>query len=73
MNNFAELLTNARESKHMSKTEVAQYFNWTPMYYGRYENGYLKPQGTNIKKFADFIGVSVKELKNILEINNDNK
>lgn len=73
MNNFAELLTKARESKHMSKTEVAQYFNWTPMYYGRYENGYLKPHGNNIKKFADFIGVSVKELKDILEINNDNK
>jgi len=66
MTKFTELLIKVRESKHMTKTEVAQFFNWTPMYYGRYENGYLTPQGTNIKKFADFMGISEKQLKEIL-------
>lgn len=66
MTNFVKLLIKARESKHMTKTEVAQLFNWTPMYYGRYENGYLKPQGANIKKFADFMGISVEQLTELL-------
>ncbi len=67
MSKFTELLTNAREQKHMTKNDVANLMGWTPMYYGRYENGYLIPKGSNITKFASFIGVSCDELEKILE------
>lgn len=73
MTSFTELLIKARESKHMTKTQVAKLFNWTPMYYGRYENGYLKPQGANIKKFADFIGITTEQLTKIIANNHDKK
>lgn len=64
---FAEALTKARISKRMNKTQVANYFGWTPMYYARYENGQLLPTKVNYKKFADFIGISVDELIELIE------
>ena len=67
MSKFSELLINAREQKHMTKVDVAKLMGWTPMYYGRYENGYLVPKGSNITRFASFIGVSYDQLKKILE------
>jgi transcriptional regulator with XRE-family HTH domain len=73
MSRFTELLIKARESKKMTKSQVAEYFNWTPMYYGRYENGYLVPRGQNINRFADFIGISPKELEKILSNKELNK
>lgn len=72
MSNFTKLLKKTREDKNLSKIEVAKLFGWSPMYYGRFENGYLIPSKNNIKKFSEFIGLSVDELNNILKINNKN-
>ena len=72
MSDFTKLLKKTREDKNMSKIEVAKLFGWSPMYYGRFENGYLNPSNNNIKKFSEFIGLSVDELNNILKLNNKN-
>ena len=72
MSKFTKLLKKTREDKNLSKIEVAKLFGWSPMYYGRFENGYLIPSKNNIKKFSEFIGLSVDELNNILKINNKN-
>lgn len=69
MSKFTELLTKKREEKHMLKIDVANLFGWTPMYYGRYENGYLKPTKNNIQIFAKFLEIPVEELKKIVEEN----
>lgn len=66
MDEFSSLLKRAREKKHLTKSQVASLFGWTPMYYGRYENGKLNPTKTNYEKFAKFIGISVTELEKIL-------
>lgn len=67
MSKFTELLTKKREEKNMLKIDVANLFGWTPMYYGRYENGYLKPTKNNIQMFAKFLEISVEDLKKIVE------
>lgn len=67
MSSFTEELKKARESKNMTKTQVAKLFGWTPMYYGRYENGYLTPTKYNLNLFANFMGMAVEELKELLD------
>lgn len=69
---FTQLLTEAREKKNMTKAQVAAQMGWTPMYYGRYENGYLLPTSTNMRRFAEFIGIQEKELSKIVETNRAN-
>lgn len=66
MDEFSNLLKKARIKKHMTKGQVASYFGWTPMYYGRYENGKLIPTRTNYEKFAKFMGITVNQLIKIL-------
>lgn len=63
---FKDLLIKTRESKNMTKKQVAMLFDWTPMYYGRYENGYLKPKKANLKKFAEFLEIPEKKLESLL-------
>ncbi|MCR4898290.1 MAG: helix-turn-helix transcriptional regulator [Acholeplasmatales bacterium] len=65
-NKFAETLRKKREEKSMTKKDVAESFNWTPMYYGRYENGYLLPNKANYDRFAKFMGISVSELEELI-------
>ena len=67
---FTDLLIETRIKKNMLKFQVADIFGWTAMYYGRFEKGDLIPNKSNIKKFADFIGLSVSEIEQIL---NDEK
>ena len=67
MSLFTEKLIQVRNEKKMHKIDVAHLFGWTPMYYGRYENGYLVPKGENIKRFADFMGITIGELIQILD------
>ena len=67
MSKFTKLLTKTREQKKMLKVDVANIFGWTAMYYGRYENGHLKPTKNNIGVFAKFIGISIEELNKILD------
>lgn len=71
MSNFTELLKNTREAKNLTKVDVAKLFGWSPMYYGRYENGYLIPTKNNIIKFADFLGISADELSKLLTTINE--
>lgn len=73
MSKFTELLTRTRKAKKLTKVDVAKHFGWTPMYYGRYENGYLTPHGDNINRFADFLGISTNELTKILNEKNDSE
>lgn len=68
-NKFIELLIKTREDRGLLKQDVASLFGWTPMYYGRFENGQLKPSGTNIKKFAKFLDITEEELIKIIEFN----
>lgn len=64
---FKEILINARKQKGLLKKDVADLFEWTPMYYGRYETGRLLPTKSNIKKFAEFIGINEAELQKIID------
>lgn len=73
MSKFTNLLKEKREEKRMLKKDVANYFNWGPMYYGRFENGQVTPKGLNIKKFANFLEISEDKLIKILEEDEKNK
>lgn len=73
MISFRDILIEARERKKMLKKETAEYFGWTPMYYGRYESGDLLPTKNNLQKFANFIEISEDELWNIIEKSRRNK
>lgn len=63
---FIELLIKKREQKGLLKKEVAELFDWTPMYYGRYENGNLIPSEYNIILFSKFLEISQEELLEII-------
>lgn len=67
MTKFAALLIDARNKMNMTKANAANQLGWTPMYYGRYENGYLLPTKNNIHLFANFIKISVDELEEIVK------
>ena len=71
INKFTSLLIEAREEKNLLKWQAASLFGWTPMYYGRFENGYLLPNKSNIAKFAEFIGISVEELEKIIKLDGE--
>lgn len=66
-NKFADLLVQIRSEKKMLKKEVAYSFGWTPMYYGRYENGQLLPTEKNIDIFSSFMGIPVDILTDIVK------
>jgi transcriptional regulator with XRE-family HTH domain len=64
---FKDLLSEARKQKNMLKNEVATYFGWSRLYYGRYENGQLLPTKDNIVKFSIFIGIPIDALQEIID------
>lgn len=66
MSNFSEMLTAKRKEKKMLKKEVAELFGWTPMYYGRFEAGRLKPSPYNYEKFSKFLEISENDLIKIV-------
>lgn len=59
---FSELLINHRKKHGLKKNEMARFLNWTPMYYGRYENNQLFPNKKNITIFAKILGLSEADL-----------
>ena len=69
MTKFAKLLIEERKRKNMTKKDAATFLDWSAMYYGRFENGYLIPKNENIKKFALFLGISETKLNQILKNN----
>ena len=64
---FSTLLIEERKKKNLLMKDVAKLFEWTPMYYSRYEHGDLLPNEHNIEKFAKFIGIDKKDLKDIID------
>lgn len=66
MKKFCDVLKEKRIEKNMLKKDVANLFNWTPMYYGRYEKGDLLPNDKNIDMFAKFLEMTVEEVKKIM-------
>lgn len=66
MKKFCDILKEKRIEKNMLKKDVANLFNWTPMYYGRYEKGDLLPNDKNIDMFAKFLEMTVEEVKKIM-------
>lgn len=67
---FGELLKQTRLNKGFTQAEMAKMFGWTPMYYGRYENGCLLPTKKNYKRFADFLGLSLEDFIRLVETKN---
>ena len=69
MKEFSYNLKRLRESKNVSKSEVARFLNMAPSGYSVYENGKIEigdrePTLKNLIKLADFFNVSVDELLN---------
>lgn len=71
MSKFTTMLKHVRLQRKMSKADVARELRWTPMYYGRYENGYLNPTKANINKFAVFLNINESELENIIKTSSE--
>ncbi|WP_181372908.1 helix-turn-helix domain-containing protein [Ligilactobacillus salivarius] len=60
--NFTDLLLQFRKDNALTQKEMAQRLGWTPMYYGRFENGNLTPTKRNIEKFSNVLNIPVTEL-----------
>lgn len=71
MSKFTTMLKHVRLQRKMSKADVARELGWTPMYYGRYENGYLNPTKANINMFAVFLNINESELENIIKTSSE--
>lgn len=71
MTDFAKKLKEKRVAKNLSKSEVAEMFGWTRMYYGRYESGDLLPNKRNIDKFSQFIDIPVSNLYKMINNSSD--
>lgn len=69
MKEFSENLKTLRESRNVSKSELARLLNMAPSAYSPYETGTKnigdrEPNLTNLVKLADFFNVSTDELLN---------
>lgn len=72
MSKFTDLLKHKRKEKGLTQKETAKEFGWTSMYYGRFENGHLIPTKLNLRLFATFLEIDIKELQKILDEKQDN-
>ena len=67
MHYFADFLKQVREEEFsLTKAQMAKKFSWTPMYYGRYENGKLLPTKQNLHKFVEVLKVDEKILSELI-------
>lgn len=67
MNFFADFLKQIRKELSLTKVQMARKFSWTPMYYGRYENGKLLPTKKNLYKFVEVLQIDEKTLLEVIE------
>lgn len=67
-NAFSTKLRAVRLEKGLRQSDVANLFGWTPQYYARYEKGQLLPTKYNYKRFSSFMGISEKELIDLLDL-----
>ena len=65
---FATKLKSVRLEKGLRQSDVANLFGWTSQYYARYEKGQLLPTKYNYKRFAEFMGISIQELTELLKL-----
>ena len=70
MSRFTDMLLERQKELNLMNKDVAKMFDWTPMYYGRYTKGQLKPTEANVEKFAEFLNIETSVLKKILEEDN---
>ncbi len=62
MSEFGERLRQARINKGMSQVELADAVGMTQASISQFEKGLRMPTPNNIRKFAHFLGMSVKDL-----------
>jgi len=63
---FKDYLVEKRIEKKMLKKDVASFFGWTSMYYGRFESGSLLPTKRNFNLFKEFLEISDMKLVEII-------
>ena len=64
---FANFLKQVRKELSLNKVQMAEKFSWTPMYYGRYENGKLLPTKQNVDKFVKVLNVDESTLLDLIK------
>lgn len=67
MEKFCEYLEEQRKLIGLTKAQLARKIGWTPMYYGRFENGDIYPTEANISKFAVALKVEENELRRFIK------
>ena len=67
MHYFADFLKQKREEISLTKVQMAKKFSWTPMYYGRFENGKLLPTKQNLYKFVEVLQVDERMLLELIK------
>jgi|688.fasta_scaffold352087_1 transcriptional regulator with XRE-family HTH domain len=67
---FSNLLIEYRKKLGLKKNEVAKILNWTPMYYGRFENNQLYPTKKNIAIFSKLLGIPESDLIKYIPVKN---
>ena len=70
---FSNALVEARKKKGLSKSQVAEIFDWTVMHYGRFEKGYIFPTKANIEKFAKLMDMSIHDVQNLVNLEKQSK
>ena len=67
METFNNYLKKYRENLSLTKRQMAVKFSWTPMYYGRYENGDIIPSDKVLRKFSDILNIDYDFLKTLVD------
>lgn len=60
--NFSDFLKKYRIENGLTKKQTAALMGWTPMYYGRFENGNILPSKKNIEKFCANLNIPIENL-----------
>lgn len=66
---IGEKIRKVRTDKGLTQKQLADRMSVTQSHVWQYENGLVKPSDKQVKKFADALGVSVKELLSVEENN----
>jgi len=71
MAQLAKKLKVLRELRKLSQTRLAELINVSPRVYNRWENGDATPHWDSVLKIADVLGVSLDELADRTDHNDD--
>lgn len=64
---FGEYLKKIREEKNYTIKEMAEEFEWSRMYYARFEQDKLQPSKSNIDKFSTILKIEESEIYKLME------